>query len=235
MNLLEFRCRLRYPSGFQIDADFAAGSVVTALFGPSGSGKTSILSMIAGLRQPDEGFIRLKDRVLFDSRQAIRMPPEARRIGYVFQKHLLFPHLSVERNLQYGWQRRPADAQSVQFDRVVEILELSDLLPRLPHTLSGGQSQRVALGRALLCSPELLLFDEPVSSLEDDLKDRVLNYIRDILQEWRIPTLYVTHDRREIQQIAESVVELQQGRVVERAESGERRAESRTRSRESDK
>ncbi len=215
MSLLEVRCRLRYPSGFQVDAAFHTDAAVTALFGPSGSGKTSVLSMIAGLRWPDEGVIRLGTRVLFDAAAGVHCAPEARRIGYVFQDHLLFPHLSVRRNLLYGWRRRARAARRVEFNRVVQVLELTNLLDRLPHALSGGERQRVALGRALLTGPDLLLLDEPLASIHDDLKLRVLEYVEQVLREWQIPTLYVTHNVEEVKRVAQWVVALRQGRVIE--------------------
>jgi molybdate transport system ATP-binding protein len=214
MPLLEFSCRLRYPSGFHVEPTFATDAPVTALFGPSGSGKTSVLSMIAGLRRPDAGLIRFGSRLLFDSRTGVDLPPEKRRVGYVFQDHLLFPHLDVRGNLLYGWRRRGREALAVDFDRVVRVLELSDLLPRMPHSLSGGQRQRVALARGLLCGPDLLLLDEPLSSVDDELKQRVLDYIRRVLDEWRIPALYVTHDPAEVRQVAARVVRIDQGRVT---------------------
>src|SRR5579859_2780388 len=154
MSFFEFRCKLRYPSGFEVDCAFGTDAEVTSLCGPSGSGKTSVLSMIAGLRRPDSGRIQLGQRILFDSAVGINLPPEHRRIGYVFQDQLLFPHLSVEENLKFGWRRKPADARPIDLTRIVQVLELGDVLKRLPHTLSGGQKQRVALGRALLCGPE---------------------------------------------------------------------------------
>jgi molybdate transport system ATP-binding protein len=213
VSLLECRCRLRYPSGFTIDADFATDAAVTALFGPSGAGKTSILSMIAGLRRPQAGAIRLGPRSLFDAAAGVHLAPEARRIGYVFQDHLLFPHLTVRRNLLYGWRRRPPEARKVTVERAVEVLELKGLLDRLPHTLSGGQRQRVALGRALLTGPDLLLLDEPLAALDEALKRRVLDYVEQIVAEWRIPTVYVTHDANDVRRLARQVVMLQDGRV----------------------
>jgi molybdate transport system ATP-binding protein len=197
-----------------VDAAFATDAAVTALFGPSGSGKTSVLSMIAGLRRPDAGRIRVGTRLLFDSRTRVDLPPEKRRVGYVFQDHLLFPHLDVRGNLLYGWRRRAREARAVSFDKVVRVLELSDLLARLPHSLSGGQRQRVALARGLLCGPDLLLLDEPLSSVDEELRQRVLDYIRSVLQEWRVPTLYVTHNAAEVRQIAVRVVRIDQGRVT---------------------
>src|SRR5205814_1046679 len=138
----------------------------TALVGPSGAGKTSILSIVAGLRRPDTGYIRLGDRVLQDTKKKLFLRPEERRIGYVFQESLLFPHLKVQDNLLYGRKRRPADGRSIHLDRVLKLLDLGHTLDRLPHTLSGGEKQRVALGRALLSGPELLLLDEPLGSID---------------------------------------------------------------------
>jgi molybdate transport system ATP-binding protein len=211
---LEFACSLRYPSGFTLDAAFATPTSVTVLSGPSGSGKTTILSILAGLLRPDRGRICLDATVLFDSERGIHLPPETRRIGYVFQDYLLFPHLSVRRNLLYGWRRRPAEARPPSLERVVDILELGDLLTRLPHTLSGGQRQRVALGRALLCGPRLLLLDEPLASVDEALRQRVLGYVEQVLREWDIPTLYVTHNANEAERLARQRIYLEAGRIT---------------------
>jgi len=204
MSFFECQCKLRYPSGFDLDCTFGTDAEVTALCGPSGSGKTSV--------RPDSGRIQLGKRVLDDGAAGIHVPPERRRIGYVFQDQLLFPHLSVERNLQYGWRRRPGDARPIDSQRVVQVLELGDVLQRLPHTLSGGQKQRVALGRALLCGPELLLLDEPVASLDPPIKERILEYMDTVVKEWRVPTLFVTHDVEEARR-AQSIVIIEHGRV----------------------
>jgi molybdate transport system ATP-binding protein len=212
---------LRYASGFELDVAFATVAPVTALFGPSGSGKTSVLSVIAGLRTPSAGRVALGDRLLFDSRSGIHLAPEARRVSYVFQSHLLFPHLNVRQNLLYGWRRRPRNAQAVDFERVVEVMELGDALDRWPHTLSGGQRQRVAVGRALLYGPELLLLDEPLASLDQALKERVMEYVEHIVEEWRIPTVYVTHDAAEVRRLAGWVVALRDGRVQATGSAGE--------------
>lgn len=213
MSLLEFACRLAYPSGFRLDAAFRTDAATTALFGPSGSGKTSVLSALAGLRRPQAGHIALGGRVLFDSVAGVNLPPEARRVGYVHQDYLLFPHLRVRENLLYGWRRRGRGAPDVGFDRVVQVLELADVLARLPHTLSGGQRQRVALGRALLSGPDLLLLDEPLAAIDEALRQRVLEFIEAVLREWRLPTLYVTHNADEAARLAEWVVVLEAGRV----------------------
>jgi molybdate transport system ATP-binding protein len=214
VSLLEFDCALAYPSGFHLKAAFTAGAGVTALLGPSGSGKSSVLSVLAGLRRPDRGRVRLGDEVLLDTAAGVDVPPERRGIGYVFQDFLLFPHLTVRRNLLYGWRRRRPGARPVAFDRVVGVLELVDLLGRLPHTLSGGQRQRVALGRALLCGPRLFLLDEPLVGVDEALRGRVFDYVEPVLKEWDVPTLYVTHNRAEADRLARRVVRLEAGRVV---------------------
>ena len=215
MSRLEFACTLRYPSGFALDAAFAAGDTVTALVGPSGSGKTTVLSVLAGLRRPDRGRVLLGGEPLYDSAAGVDLPPERRRVGYVFQDHLLFPHRTVRRNLLYGWRRRDRSARPPDLGRVVEVLELSHVLDRLPHTLSGGERQRAALGRALLYGPRLLLLDEPLAAVDEALRGRVLDYIEQALREWRVPTLYVTHNQAEVGRLAQEVVRLEGGRVVD--------------------
>jgi len=221
VSLLEFRGRLTYPSGFVIDAAFTSDLPVTALSGPSGSGKTSILSIIAGLRRPDEGCVRLSGRTLFDSSRGISLAPEARRVGYVFQDYLLFPHLNVRNNLLYGWRRRSREARPIDLNSVARVLELEGLLQRMPHTLSGGQRQRVAIGRALLCGPDVLLLDEPLAGTEEALKERVLDYVSKIVQSWGIPTLYVTHDLRTVRQLAPHMIVLDRGKVVATGQTAE--------------
>jgi molybdate transport system ATP-binding protein len=213
MNRLHFDCRLRYPSGFELNIQFEAGEGVTALYGPSGSGKSTVLSLIAGIQQPDDGVIRLGERVLIDTRARTWLKPEQRKIGFVFQNHLLFPHMSVEQNLRFGLGR--ASSRAVDFERVVQILEIGQLLRRAPHTLSGGQQQRVALGRAILRGPKLLLMDEPLTGLDEGLKDRVLSYLERALAEWRMPTLFVSHDQADVRRLAEAVVVLDEGKVIE--------------------
>jgi molybdate transport system ATP-binding protein len=206
MSVLSFDCRFAYPSGFQLNFSFAAEPGVTALVGPSGSGKTTVLNLIAGLLTPQGGKISLFDKILFDASARVNLPPDERGIGYVFQDYQLFPHLSVQQNLCYG-QLRTRQA-GVNFEKLVDILELSDLLRRLPHSLSGGQKQRVAVGRALLRSPQLLLLDEPLSALDAGLRISVAKHLARAIEEFRIPTLLVSHDRESINWLAHTTISL---------------------------
>ncbi len=209
---LEFHARHSYPSGFTLDAKFTAGAGVTALFGPSGGGKTTALGIIAGTIRPRLGRVRLGERTLCDTTAGVCLPPERRSIGYLFQEGRLFPHRTVEENLRFGQRRRPA--RIVDFARVVEILELGPLVHRYPDSLSGGQQQRVALGRAVLRGPELLLLDEPLSGLEEDLKARIAGYLRRLIAELKVPAVLVSHDQLDVRRLAEHVVILDGGRVV---------------------
>ena len=218
MSLLQFQCRHRYASGFELDFAFEMRERVTALSGPSGSGKTTTLALIAGLVRPSSGYIRLADRVLLDTANGVHVRPERRGIGLVHQDHLLFPHLSVRRNLRYGLARQTRQTRKTRQPRreialadVVEMLELKELLDRYPHTLSGGQRQRVALARAILRSPDLLLMDEPLSSLDIPLRDRVLAYVERAICEFAIPTLIVTHDDAVARRLASEIVYVRDG------------------------
>jgi molybdate transport system ATP-binding protein len=198
-----------------IDAEFTGPeSGVTALFGPSGAGKTSVVNMVAGLIKPDSGRIAVNGLCLFDSSLGIDLPPEKRRIGYIFQEGRLFPHLSVRSNLIYGMSRMPKHRRFVKFDPVVDLLGIGHLLHRRPATLSGGEKQRVAIGRALLTSPALLLMDEPLASLDAARKSEVLPFIRRLAREYAIPVLYVTHFIDEILNLANRMVIMEQGRVL---------------------
>ena len=211
MSRLFFHCEHRYPGGFRLDAAFELEEGVTALFGPSGCGKSTILAIIAGVLRPERGMVRLGDRVLIDTSRGIDVPPEKRRVGIVFQDHLLFPHLSVEGNLRFGLKRGPSRA--IDLGRVVDVLELHGMLHRSPQTLSGGERQRVALGRALLRGPELLLMDEPLAALDAKLKDQILRYLAQSFVEWRVPTLFVSHDPADTRRIASRIIVMDAGRV----------------------
>jgi molybdate transport system ATP-binding protein len=211
---LSLHCVHRFPGGFRVDAALATSARVTALFGPSGSGKTSLLYMIAGLLRPQFGSIALGPTAWLDTKRGIDVKPERRRVGLVFQDHLLFPHLSVERNLLYGRRRRQDRHPAIEPARVIEVLELGELLGRYPRNLSGGEKQRVALGRSLLSGPELLLLDEPLAALDEALRDRVLAYLERVIAEWHVPTLYVSHNAAEVRRLAEHVIVLEGGCVT---------------------
>jgi molybdate transport system ATP-binding protein len=212
MARLCFHCRHRFASGFTHEVEFETEAGVTGLFGPSGAGKTTTLAIIAGTLRPQHGAVRLGDRTLLDTGRGIALPPEQRRVGCVFQDLRLFPHLTVEQNLRYGLNRRPA--RKIDFARVVEILELREFLDRAPRSLSGGQQQRTALARAVLQGPELLLLDEPLTALDAPLKLRIVEYLERMIVELRIPTLFVSHDLADMRRLAEQVVVLEAGRVV---------------------
>jgi molybdate transport system ATP-binding protein len=215
---------LKTRGDFTVNASFAAPDWgVTALFGPSGAGKTSIISMIAGLLRPEKGSIQVAGKTLYDSRSGVHLPPEKRRIGYVFQDGRLFPHLSVQGNLTYGMQRTPVAHRYVTLDRIVTLLGIGHLLSRKPAGLSGGEKQRVAIGRALLASPTLLLMDEPLASLDSRRKAEVLPFIATLARQLAVPVIYVSHDLYEIKALADHVVLMADGRVVA-ADSVERLA-----------
>ncbi len=171
--------------------------------------------MIAGFVVPDAGRIAWNDRILFDAAEGIALAPEARRLGVVFQDQRLFPHLTVEANLRFGRRRRPDGAGGPPFDRMVTVLELAELLHRSPGTLSGGERQRVALGRALLSSPDLLLLDEPVAAVDEPHRETILGYVARVVHEWSVPMLYVSHHRSEVQRLADWVVAVDDGQVTE--------------------
>lgn len=189
-----------------IAAHFAAGPGLTALFGPSGAGKTSILNMVAGLLRPDRGHIRIGDRTLFDG--GTDLPPEARRVGYVFQDGRLFPHRRVRANLVYGRDLADPANRWMTLDEATQFLGIGHLLDRWPQRLSGGEAQRVAIGRALLAGPEILLMDEPLSSLDSARREDIMAVIERIRDELKLPILYVSHDRAEVDRLATQVVEI---------------------------
>jgi molybdate transport system ATP-binding protein len=205
----------RRQGAFLLDLAFEAPTPgVIALFGRSGCGKTTTVDLIAGLRGPDAGRIEVDGTTLFDSARRLAVPAERRRIGYVFQDGRLFPHLDVRGNLDYGARRARAAPRRVGFDEVVELLGLAPLLERRVHQLSGGEKQRVALGRALLAQPRLLLLDEPLAALDQARRAEVLPYLERLRDQLALPMLLVTHDFDEVLRLATHVVLLERGRVV---------------------
>ncbi|MEZ5748394.1 MAG: ATP-binding cassette domain-containing protein [Caenibius sp.] len=190
----------------EIAARFSAGEGLTALFGPSGAGKTSLLDMVAGLLRPDRGRICVSGTVLFDSAARIDLPPEQRACGYVFQDGRLFPHRRVRDNLLYGWKLAPAERRWLEPDEAIAFLGIGHLLERMPRSLSGGEAQRVAIGRALLSGPRFLLMDEPLASLDAARRDEIMRLIERMRDEFGIPILYVSHDRAELDRLAAAVI-----------------------------
>ena len=210
--MIELRVRKKLGD-FLLDAAFTSDANVTALSGPSGSGKSSLIAAVSGLMRPDEGTILLAGKTVFDSAKRINVPVHKRGIRVVFQESRLFPHLNVRQNLLYGrwlagWRSR------MTLEEIVGLLGIGHLLARRPRTLSGGERQRVAIGRALLANPEVLLLDEPLASLDQNRKDEVLPYLKRLVAESHIPILYVSHQRDEIEALAQRVIRLENGRVV---------------------
>jgi molybdate transport system ATP-binding protein len=199
---------------FTLEVDVEVTAPATAIYGPSGSGKTTLLESIAGLRTPPSALIQLGDRVLTDTSRRINVPARERRIGYVPQDLALFPHLSVRKNLMYG-HSSAADAR-FGYGRIAEVLEIQPLADRGVADLSGGEKQRVALARALLSSPRLLLLDEPLSSLDASLKQKIIGYLQRVRDEFQLPMLYVTHDADEVRALCDDVLIMRRGRIVDR-------------------
>lgn len=208
---LDIRHRL---GEFQLDARFDTGSGLVALFGRSGAGKTSIVHVIAGLIRPDRGSVSLDGVAVVDTARGIFVPRHRRRVGYVFQEGRLFPHLTVRQNLLYGRWFAPRGQPRDDLDRVVDLLGIGTLLERRPGRLSGGEKQRVAIGRALLADPRLLLMDEPLASLDEARKAEILPYIERLRDQSRIPIVYVSHSVAEVARLASTVVLLLAGKVA---------------------
>ncbi|WP_245501208.1 molybdenum ABC transporter ATP-binding protein [Lichenibacterium minor] len=206
---------------FSLDVSFAAPGGVTALFGRSGAGKTTLVGAIGGLLRPARGRIALGDRVLLDTERGIFVPRHRRRIGTVFQEGRLFPHLSVRQNLLFGRWFAPRSEGGAGFDAVVDLLGIAPLLGRRPAGLSGGEKQRVAIGRALLAKPRLLLMDEPLSALDDARKAEILPYVERLRDEAGVPIVYVSHSVAEVARLADTLVVLEGGRVAAAGPAGE--------------
>jgi len=229
---LTFAAALR-QGGFTLDLADDATVEVLGVFGPSGSGKTSLLEVIAGLRTPDRGLVRIADHTLLDTAAGVNVPVHHREVGYVPQDVALFPHLDVRRNLLYG-NRQPADGSRggpasrlpppdsrQDLDHVCDTLEIAHLIDRSVRDLSGGERQRVAIGRALMSGPRILLLDEPLTAVDRGRKDRILPYLLRIRRDLHVPMVYVTHDAREMREIADRVLRLDAGRVVDAGEPEE--------------
>ena len=199
---------------FSLDAAFDSAGGLTALFGRSGAGKTTLINAIAGLLRPDRGRIAVDGEVLTDSELGLFMPARRRRVGYVFQEGRLFPHLTVRHNLLYGRWFSPKRGSAAEIGRVVEMLGIGALLDRRPANLSGGEKQRVAIGRALLARPRLLVMDEPLASLDEARKSEIVPYIERLRDVAGVPIVYVSHQISEVARLATTLVVLNQGRVA---------------------
>jgi molybdate transport system ATP-binding protein len=200
--------------GFQLAARAQIARGVTGICGPSGSGKSTLLALLAGLLRPNGGILHFGDITLIDTARGQFVPAWRRHFGIVFQEGLLFPHLSVRDNLLYGLHRLQRSERHLDLATVLDLLEIGPLVARRPAQLSGGERQRVALGRALLYSPRLLLLDEPLSSLDDRLKQQILPFLKRVKDETRIPMIYVSHSQPEVDYLADRVLRMDAGRLI---------------------
>lgn len=201
-------------ASFSLTADVSVADKRIGIFGVSGSGKSTLVGMLAGLITPDSGTITLDGETLFSSSSRINLPPERRRIAMVFQQHCLFPHLNVRKNLLYGYQRCPARYRLIGMDALVGVLQLDGLLDRNVTNLSGGEKQRVALGRAVLANPRLLIMDEPLSALDDTLRFQIIPYLRSVSEQFHIPYLFISHSLLEMRLMADQVLAVSNGSVT---------------------
>jgi molybdate transport system ATP-binding protein len=199
---------------FVLEINFQAAPGFTILFGPSGAGKTTVLDCVAGLAKPDSGRINVGDRVLFDAAPHIELPVSKRRVGYVFQSLALFPHLTVEKNIQYGLAHLPFAERAMRTSAILQTFRIAHLAQRYPRDISGGESQRTALARTLVTDPAVLLLDEPLAALDAATKSKIIDDLRQWNQAHRIPILYVTHSREEVFALGERVIVLDAGRIV---------------------
>ena len=208
--MIEAKLVKSFPS-LKIDLEFKLPAQgITVIAGPSGSGKSSLIKMFSGLLRPDEGYLSIQGQRFYDSAQRLYIPPEKRDLGVVFQEPRLMPHWSVRKNLQWGAKKTN---NRLEFIEVVELLGLAKLLDRKPHGLSGGEAQRVAIGRALLKEPSLLLFDEPLSNLDEKRKDELIPFIHKLPRQFAIPILYVTHSKTEREALADYTLSIHDGRL----------------------
>lgn len=212
-NILAFDIHKTYP-GFKLMTSASLEDEIVAVFGASGSGKTTLLDCISGLSSPDDGDIILNNKPLFSSANKVNVPPERRRIGYIFQDPLLFPHLTVNQNILYGFNLTPVSKRIIDLGGIVKLLELEPIMNRHPKGLSGGERQRVALARSLATSPSILLLDEPLASLHFSMRGRILRYLKDIHKHFSMPMIYVSHSISEVLAIADKVIVLDNGKQL---------------------
>ncbi len=199
---------------FSLSTDFTVSGDRIGIFGTSGSGKSTLVSMLAGLTDPDSGEILLNGDCLFSSAKRVNLRPEQRRIAMVFQQHCLFPHLNVRNNLLYGFKRCPSELRTIDIDTLVAVLKLDGLLDRGVTNLSGGEKQRVALGRAILANPRLLLMDEPLSALDDALRFQIIPYLKSVSEKFDIPYLFISHSLLEMRLMTDTVLAFEKGTMT---------------------
>jgi molybdate transport system ATP-binding protein len=204
---------------FTLKADLSVSGERLGIFGASGSGKSTLVGMLAGLLEPDQGEIVLNGDTLFSSSKKINLRPEQRRIAMVFQQHTLFPHLSVKNNLLYGFKRCPPEYRTINVETLISILKLEEVLHRGVTNLSGGEKQRVALGRAVLANPRLLLMDEPLSALDDSLRFQIIPYLRSVSERFGIPYLFISHSVVEMRLMTDRVLVFERGKLMEESSS----------------
>jgi molybdate transport system ATP-binding protein len=199
---------------FDLDLDLQLSPGINILFGPSGAGKSTLLDCIAGLTTPDAGRIAINGELLFDSVKNVNIPPQNRRVAYVFQTLALFPHMTVEANVAYGLPNEPAESKSVRVGEILQMFRVQRLRERKPREISGGEKQRVALARSLVTRPRVLLLDEPLSGLDAELKASIIEDLRMWNAAQKIPILYVTHSREEVDALGERVIALDHGKIA---------------------
>ena len=209
---LEFDLKLR-QGDFDLNVATQFSNGITAVFGPSGAGKSTLLACLAGMVEPDDGFIKLDGQTLFSSTEKVRIPPQTRRVVMVFQDGMLFPHKTIRENIEYGYRMMPIEQRIVDPDELCGFLQIMPLLDRYPDTLSGGERQRVALARGVATSPRILLLDEPVASLDLGLRNEVVSYLRRVHERYRIPMVYVSHSLSDVMALATNALILEQGRA----------------------
>lgn len=208
------KCDFQYQhADFILNVELEMQQQLLGIVGASGSGKSTLLKNIVGLVQPQQGSIQFNNRILLDTQRQIHVPMHQRKIALIFQNALLFPHMNVQQNLRYAEKLVSKPEQKFQFDEIVDLLELKPLIQRKAHQLSGGEAQRVSIGRALLSSPNLLLLDEPLTGLDSHLKQQILPFLKRLKQELNLPMIYVTHHMQELEYLQADTVQLNQGQL----------------------
>lgn len=208
------KCDFLYQQGdFSLNVELEMQQQLLGIVGASGSGKSTLLKNIVGLLKPQQGYIQLNEQLLIDTRQNIHIPMYQRKIALIFQHALLFPHMNVQQNLHYAEKLVDKSERKFQFDDIVELLDLTTLIQRKAHQLSGGEAQRVSIGRALLSSPHLLLLDEPLTGLDRSLKQQILPFFKRIKEELDLPMIYVTHHPEELEYLEAETLQLSQGQL----------------------